>query len=90
MAGCVSADVRIAFAGVYRHRSLAPHLLFRTAKPKNRRVTTSDRTLIVYEEDEKREIDSRKQVDRRYPPDHRVTLFLRMTLSRINKKPVPE
>ena len=32
-------------------------------EPKTARVTTSDRTLIVYEEDEKRRINSRKQVD---------------------------
>jgi DNA-directed RNA polymerase len=32
-------------------------------EPKTQRIATSDRTLIVYEEDETRRIDSRKQAD---------------------------
>ena len=34
-----------------------------TREPKTARVTTLDRTFIVYEEDKTRKIDSRKQVD---------------------------
>ena len=34
-----------------------------TREPKTQRIATSDRTLIVYQEDETRKIDSRKQAD---------------------------
>jgi DNA-directed RNA polymerase len=34
-----------------------------TREPKTQRLATSDRTLIVYQEDETRKIDSRKQAD---------------------------
>jgi len=32
-------------------------------EPKERRITTADRRIIIYEEDQKRKIDWRKQVD---------------------------
>jgi len=34
-----------------------------TREPKAQRIATSDRTLIVYQEDETRKIDSRKQAN---------------------------
>src|SRR5206468_2856576 len=34
-----------------------------TREPKTLRITTSDRTFVVYQEDETRKIDSRKQAD---------------------------
>src|SRR5438046_9293301 len=34
-----------------------------TREPKSLRITTSDRTSVVYQEDETRKIDSRKQAD---------------------------
>src|SRR5437867_9111724 len=34
-----------------------------TREPKTQRIATSDRTLIVYQEDETRKIDSRRQAD---------------------------
>jgi len=39
------------------------HVVHETREPKTQRIATSDRTLIVYQEDETRKIDSRKQAD---------------------------
>src|SRR2546427_3625539 len=58
---------------IHTHRQMRPKIgtflsigfrvVHETREPKTLRITTSDRTFVVYQEDETRKIDSRKQAD---------------------------